>query len=767
MSIQTNKAKSHTALTEGKSTSEPLTYPVDLSQFLSLAQITLDAKGIPYHENPIGYDPTTIAQYALIKWNEYPGSNAEGQSEAFLKQAFWLVEHEVHMCEGAGGWPIAFPYPDISSRALCLSSLTQGVAISVLLRAYQLTQEEGFFEVARRAVHVFEQEILDGGVSTPVGSEGIFFEEVAVYPTTHTLVGCIFAMLGLYEYLLLTGDAQIRGLIERSHATLHALLNEFDAGFWTYTDLLQRRLASPSQLALQVALLEALARYSDCTHCASFASNWKGRQRRLSSRLRYLFSSQLASYGHALRSRVQTLLFPRGNAGDFLRVCVPVTVFPVLGGTRAVLAGVAQVTADIWRIEYLTHYVGPSSDVFVIHRFGIARMFPPQFPNVWLYCITGFCKLISLMRKGAGYHVIMPQDGVFTSAFAALAGKLAGVRVVCIDHGNLTLINSRAFRVERIQALETKNWSQPHRLLARFRYACYWPSQRLLAKFAARFVDHFLIPGIEGDGVEEHCRQLGIGKSRVTRFASVIDIDRHRVPDGEVRSRLREEKGIAADAIVISLVSRLTPEKGIGVALEGISQALSILPRAVCARVRIIIAGEGPLRNSIEEEIRARGLSQNYALWGEVSPTDVIALLGISDIFLYTSTRGACFSMSVLEAMASGCAVIASTEPLSNAYLLAEGRGIAIPSGDIEQTAAALARLINDPEGCHQMGRLAREHIKQKHSPALFRRTLLRATQWSDLETLLKESSEGKNDLASNDSAIEFSCGTHDLGGLR
>src|SRR5450759_4157936 len=151
MSIQTNKAKSHTALTEGKSASELLSYPVDLSHFLSLAQITLDAKGIPYHENPIGYDPTTIAQYALIKWNEYPGSNAEGQGEAFLKQAFWLVEHEVHMHEDAGGWPTAFPHPGVSSKALCLSSLIQGMAISVLLREYTLTQQEVFLEVARRA----------------------------------------------------------------------------------------------------------------------------------------------------------------------------------------------------------------------------------------------------------------------------------------------------------------------------------------------------------------------------------------------------------------------------------------------------------------------------------------------------------------------------------------------------------------------------------------------------------------------------------------
>lgn len=737
MSTPSSKVKWKRTLTEGESASELLSYPVNMSQFFSMP-FTLDATGIPQYGNPTGYHPTNIAQFALINWNRYLGTNDECYREAFLKQAFWLVEHKSNMSDDAAGWPISFPHPDIPTKGPWLSALTQGIAISVLLRAYQLTHQEAFFEVACRAVRTFEQDILDGGVSTPIVNEGIFFEEVAVYPAAHMLVGFVFALLGLYDYLAVTDDTQIRELVHRGHATLHELLDEFDSGFWTYTDLLRRRLATSSHLALQVVLLVSLAGYSDCEHCTTLASGWKRYQRRFRSRLHYLISSRRSGYGHALWHRLRIMLFPRFAASDFLRVCIPVTAFPVLGGTRTVLTGVAQVTESIWQIEYLTRPVGPHPDGYIIHRFGTARMFPAQFPNVWLYCIAGCYRLISLLRKGAGYDVILPQDGVFTSAFAALVGKLAGVLVVCIDHGNLTLLNSRAYRLERIQAIKTKNWSPIHRLLARLRDAWYWPSQRLLAKFAARFVDHYLIPGIEGDGVEESCLQLGVRKSRITRFASVINMDRHILPDSESRANIRKEKGIAADAIVISIVSRLTPEKGLKIALEGISQALSVLPQALCERVRVIIAGEGPLRKHLEEEIHRRGLSQNYALWGEVLSADAISLFGISDIFLYTSTRGACFSMSVLEAMASNCAVIASTEPLSNAHLLAEGRGIAVPPGDAEQIGTALVRLISDPESCSQMGCLAREYIARYHSPAMFGRTLMRATYWSRLDALFQ-----------------------------
>jgi glycosyltransferase involved in cell wall biosynthesis len=82
--------------------------------------------------------------------------------------------------------------------------------------------------------------------------------------------------------------------------------------------------------------------------------------------------------------------------------------------------------------------------------------------------------------------------------------------------------------------------------------------------------------------------------------------------------------------------------------------------------------------------------------------------------------------MAVLEAMAGGCAVVAATEPISNAHLLADGRGIAVPANNVEQTAQALVQLVNDLPLCHRMGRLAREHVAVHHSPAKFRRTLQR-----------------------------------------
>jgi glycosyltransferase involved in cell wall biosynthesis len=744
MSTRQSELENKTRRVNEKGTVDTSAYTVDMSSFLVLPHCTFDAAGVPYAVSPAGYHPTTVAQHALAHWNQYLATNDGKHRSAFLTQANWLVAQEVRIGEDAGGWPISFPHPSVGTKGSWLSALTQGLALSVLARAYQLTHQQVFLEVAQRSAHTFEHDILDGGVSAPVGDAGVFFEEVAVYPAAHILSGFIFALLGLYDYLALTDDAQIEELIHRGLTTMHSFLDEFDVDFWTRSDLLNRRLVSPSGLALQTMLLEALARRSGCERCLALAVRWKSYQRRLSSRLRYLIASRCADYGRALCDRVQTALFPKSQDTRFLRVCVPVTGFPVTGGIRTVLAGIAQVTRDIWQMEYVTQYIGPHAEGFVIHRFGLAKMSPWQFPPVWLYFLAGCRKLIALMHQGANYHLILPQDGVFTSAFAALAAKLAGVRVVCIDHGNLHILNSAIYRSERIQALATRHWAS--RFIRRLLFVGYWPSLSLLARIAARYTDHFLIPGVEGDGVEAACREIGIPASRITRFASMIEVESHPVLDARARSIAREHYGIAVDAILITMICRLSPAKGIDIALESISRALSTLPSELRTRVRIIIAGDGPLRRQVEEDVQLRSLSQALVLWGETSAQDVTSLLSISDIFLYTSTRGSCFSMAVLEAMAAGCAVIASTQPLSNAHLLAEGRGMAVPPGDSEQMGRALVQLVNDMELCQRMGNLAREYIATHHSAAMFRRVLLRVTRWSALDECLSMKTERNTD---------------------
>ncbi len=127
-------------------------------------------------------------------------------------------------------------------------------------------------------------------------------------------------------------------------------------------------------------------------------------------------------------------------------------------------------------------------------------------------------------------------------------------------------------------------------------------------------------------------------------------------------------------------------------------------------------------------------------LYGEATPADVVTLLGASNIFLYTGTRGTNYSMAVLEAMAAACAIIATTEPRSNVRLLAEGRGYAIPAGQATAIADALTQALTHHSGLQQMGLLAQSYVAQHHSADALKRCLWRAMPWApDIKALAQE----------------------------
>jgi glycosyltransferase involved in cell wall biosynthesis len=294
-----------------------------------------------------------------------------------------------------------------------------------------------------------------------------------------------------------------------------------------------------------------------------------------------------------------------------------------------------------------------------------------------------------------------------------------------MDHGNIPQLYSGTYRVERLKAVETSRW--PIRLLQRLSLACYWLSLRLLARIATRTA-HYLL--VSGEDIELAYRQhLGVSPDRIIRYPYLIDTQRYAPRDTLAREQQRARLGLSAESILVAMVNRLAPEKGLDIALQGISGALEQLPADLSARVRVVIAGDGPLRAQIEEDIRRYHLESTCLLLGTVAPDEVAHLLGASDLFLFTAIRDS-NSVAVLEAMAAGLPVIASTVPPSKAALLAGGRGLAIPPGDADAVALALAEALRDPTRCKQMGNLARAYIEAYYSAEVVRQSLLRATGW-------------------------------------
>ena len=104
--------------------------------------------------------------------------------------------------------------------------------------------------------------------------------------------------------------------------------------------------------------------------------------------------------------------------------------------------------------------------------------------------------------------------------------------------------------------------------------------------------------------------------------------------------------------IKLTFLGRLTPDKGWDFTLKSLSK----LPSDILSKNAIIIAGDGELKESIEQTLKS--LIKDTYLLGRVAPENIPALLTNSDIFITNSekeTRG----LTVIEAAAAGIPAIA------------------------------------------------------------------------------------------------------------
>jgi glycosyltransferase involved in cell wall biosynthesis len=723
-------------------------YPVDILSYHALEQCTLDKAGVPYIPHPPEYAPVMIAHYALSQWNLYLANGNEQHLKAFMAQVKWFIEQMIRIGNNACGWPISAPRPERHMREFCLSAQAQGCAISVLIRAFHLTQNQLFLTVARYAVRPFLLDILDGGVCAPLGTDGLFFEDIAVYPAHHNLTGCLFALIGLYDYVTMMPDTAVKQRIDECVLALRKVLTLFDAGFWTYTSVLERHLTAPEHISLQIQLLETLARYAASPELSKMAVRWRKYRDQLWSRLCYQVVFRWSSLLHGSIRLLRQNIFPPAISSQRIRACLLPAKFSLVRGVMQAINGLDIEAAmhESWHIDTFASY-GYVKILPSLHKQPDKQLDKDkrlivlwQVPLILFDILPGACKQLAHMAWKPGYHVLLTQDSIVTSMLAGLVGKITGARVVYIGDGEVSLFapeHRRAYYSAQ-QMVAAVSWPLvPLRWLRSAVRAVSWFVFTWLARLSVCFIDHFLLPGEANDALEEGCQHIGIPADRVTRFRHPVDINRYPVLDAASRKQKRLQRGIEAHVAVITLDEQALTDDEMFTALTSIKAALSRLPEERKIRVCIMLMSSTRLRQATRAAITELDLLERCLPWGAISAADRCTLLSISDIFLYTGTVLSGYVMPVLEAMAAGCAVVATDVPKSTAMLLADERGIAVAAYDSKQMRAALLTLLNDAALRTRMGYRAREYIARLHNTDQFKRALLQATCWSGLAELL------------------------------
>jgi glycosyltransferase involved in cell wall biosynthesis len=194
---------------------------------------------------------------------------------------------------------------------------------------------------------------------------------------------------------------------------------------------------------------------------------------------------------------------------------------------------------------------------------------------------------------------------------------------------------------------------------------------------ALRRARHVLCPSA-------YLRELALGWGLAPERVSVLPNPAPDVPALEPREELRA--GLGLDGAVLAFAGRLGPQKSLDVALEAIASVPG---------VTLAIAGDGPDRGALEQRARELGLDGRARFLGSMPRERVLRLFRAADASLLSSSWEN-FPHTVVEALAVGCPVIATSVGGVPEVVRDEENGLLVPPGDAAALAAAIDRYFGD-----------------------------------------------------------------------
>lgn len=248
-----------------------------------------DASGIPMldlscvptaRSTEIVYSPIMIAQSGLGWHATYLAGGTPMARERFLDVASWLLEHARL---GRSGRRAATLDVSFGRGRWCLSGMAQGLAISVLCRAWRMTGEQGYLEKALEAFEPMTLPIADGGVVD--ASLGFPVLEEFTDEPIHIMNGHLFGYAGVLDLaaaLDTRGSGAAADRVARycsiyETASLE-LAGRCDLGFWTRYSLrpgLLPNIASWFYQQLHIEMMIGLHEMTDIDAFRVYGERWR------------------------------------------------------------------------------------------------------------------------------------------------------------------------------------------------------------------------------------------------------------------------------------------------------------------------------------------------------------------------------------------------------------------------------------------------------------------------------------------------------------
>ena len=231
------------------------------------------------------------------------------------------------------------------------------------------------------------------------------------------------------------------------------------------------------------------------------------------------------------------------------------------------------------------------------------------------------------------------------------------------------------------------------------------PSQRLgeyfigkLSKMRLKHADVIVAPTQK---VEHVLRNYGIQNS-IQVIPSGIALEKHKgqMPAEERQAR-RQALGIPEDHTVLLNLGRLGTEKNLTELLQLLSVELTHNKK-----VTLLIVGEGPARQELEEMADHLGIRDHVVFTGMVPPDEVHIYYQLGDIFVSASTSET-QGLTYVEAAANGLPLLCRRDPCLDEVLIEGSNGYEYEAES--EFCSLLDTILQNPEWCKAAGAHSKE----------------------------------------------------------
>jgi len=179
------------------------------------------------------------------------------------------------------------------------------------------------------------------------------------------------------------------------------------------------------------------------------------------------------------------------------------------------------------------------------------------------------------------------------------------------------------------------------------------------------------------------------------------------------------EKTALSETPTAVFAGRLVKEKGVDVLLSAFAKASGRAPGS-----RLVIAGDGPERKSLEALAEKLNLTSSVRFSGYLKPQEMEGALSGAWVQVIPSLWDEPFGIVAIEAMARGAAVVASGSGGLREIVEDGVDGFLVPPGDVDALSEKLTVLLTDKRLVSSMAAAGKRAVSVKFSEEIFLRQL-------------------------------------------